>query len=1807
KTLGKKVPKKVLCYFPIIPRLQRLYKSSHTANEMIWHATEKCTEPGKMQHPVDGKAWKNFDAKYSDFAKEPRNVRLRRFLKKPHKWRSSRELNGQTDNRDPPKEFGRDEILAQLDRLPMRLTGKHSSYGGVKIKRNVLVELNWTKQSIYNELEYWSFLTLRHNLDIMHIEKNVLEAILNTLLMNEKPKDTAKARQNLQRLGIQSGLWLGQTKNGKCLKPQTAYSFTTENQKKFCQFIKGVKLPDGFRSCFKHKVTDNDTNIMGLKSHDCHIMMQQALEGGPIRPRWMFPFERYMKKIKCYVRNKAKPEGSIAEGYVAEEALTLSYHYFRDVTMKFNRFDRNVDPPPPTCQFQVFRSVCKSIGLRSVIRFDAQELKKVKRLYPNKDMKEEFPDWFGSQIRQHHVDNDKYPKVSTTNKLFALACGPKWTPISVNSCVVDGVRYFVHSRDERRTTQNSGIYSPGPDGEMYYDGQSMKVDAPPDIIDVVDEDDDIIDDEDALPHDLADSDDEDLINVDDDGVDKMSADVAQSYSGDGGGEDRPPPHHVPTGCEGCFANRGPEGAESGAHYRYWGQLSFYVYFIITQFDLRPHMESSDWTVIDAGIQQHLQKAYNTTRLLLRPTIGNIARAAQNRQNRAKSTVISRQGSWSLARLRDEMRLSSATQEYRSLVDTFFVAYTVNGVFTRDEDRLIYDEMRRMEATSTYTDDEINLLARMGKQRGHIPGVDRFESAGASGSGGSGNDEESADDQEDEDENGDDDSYDMSPMKMCHGGTNYLSENYVGPTVSLGNVSLASVPRRTFSSDKSLGKDHPLILMPEFSPRVTPETRLTRVIPLCVGATPHQWPKISSDTGRSREQEIASTNWCLPMFQQTLDGPARGWFDRLPNRCIDNWMDLREAFVERFALRRKCCKDPTKVAKIISAFVSNSKCPELARRFSDQVSQTVTEMMRRVDDFVKLEEVFKNTELPKGEHPERPAVTQFRGSRPPRHSYGSRPSRADIYRRGDHYQPYVTPRAPDRRYDNRRREFNHLRLDSLTMLTSEILATELQLRLPPCPPTVAPPQKKNMDRKLNHLIKDMRQRGGDRGRQTGNNNGQRKVINKVQQSNNGLKRKSLYKKFEEWIDVPITFPSVSTDDVSDEPLIVEAKVEVYWIRRVFVDQGAAVQVMFEHCFDNLSSDIKARLAPTQTELVGFSGEQLIPIGKIELKHDEVSNTKRNRYHMRPGKADILMPMVGKKGGGTRGNGKRNGRDKEPEHGRRRKNNMDVFAWQPSDIEGVPRRLVRNALNVNHSVPLVTQKQRVLGTEKSKMVTREVEEWVKAGIVRPVKYPTWISNPILVKKADDTWKMCIDFKNLNSACPKDYFPLPEIDLKIEAPSRTYCYVKMPFGLKNVGATYQRLIDSAFQTHLGEGKFLGYMVTSEGIRANPKKTKAIADMQSPKILKEMQSLSGKLAALNRFLSRSAERSLPFFETLKNITKENKKDYRWTEEAEHAFQELKKFILELPTLTTLKLKETLFVYLATSHDVVSNVITYQPIKKILNKPEVSGKLAKYVVELGAYNITYIPQTAVKGKILADFIKEIPTRTQHIEACNLAGEKDSKGWTLYTDGASSQKGVRAGLVLIDPSGTEYTYAIRLPSTNNEAEYEALLVGLRIARKMKVQTLDVKEVSTIAEEEEDNWMTPIIKCLEEGVWPTDENKSRTLRMKIGQEVHEGACGLHAGARSVVAKIIRQGYYWPTMHRDTKEVVDKYNRTQLVNDPFKSRCEKWKIKHMNTSVVHPQANGLVERANKSLMHGLKARLEKEIVGCVDELPNILWAH
>jgi hypothetical protein len=110
----------------------------------------------------------------------------------------------------------------------------------------------------------------------------------------------------------------------------------------------------------------------------------------------------------------------------------------------------------------------------------------------------------------------------------------------------------------------------------------------------------------------------------------------------------------------------------------------------------------------------------------------------------------------------------------------------------------------------------------------------------------------------------------------------------------------------------------------------------------------------------------------------------------------------------------------------------------------------------------------------------------------------------------------------------------------------------------------------------------------------------------------------------------------------------------------------------------------------------------------------------------------------------------------------------------------------------------------------------------------------------------------------------------------------------------------------------KFLGYMVLNRGIEANPEKIQAILEMQSPKTMKQLQQLTERLAALNRFISRSTDKCLPFFKILR-------KAFEWSDECEEAFSQLKKYLASSPLLSRTVLGEVLYLYLAVSPTAIS------------------------------------------------------------------------------------------------------------------------------------------------------------------------------------------------------------------------------------------------------------------------------------------------
>ncbi|GJV63119.1 hypothetical protein Tco_1473947 [Tanacetum coccineum] len=110
--------------------------------------------------------------------------------------------------------------------------------------------------------------------------------------------------------------------------------------------------------------------------------------------------------------------------------------------------------------------------------------------------------------------------------------------------------------------------------------------------------------------------------------------------------------------------------------------------------------------------------------------------------------------------------------------------------------------------------------------------------------------------------------------------------------------------------------------------------------------------------------------------------------------------------------------------------------------------------------------------------------------------------------------------------------------------------------------------------------------------------------------------------------------------------------------------------------------------------------------------------------------------------------------------------DTFVWTLTDMTGIPRFIAEHQLKTYPRIEPRVQKKRSMAPDRRKVVKAEVEEWLKSGIMKRVQYPSWVANPGLVKKADDSCRMCIDFKDLNKACSKDIYPLPEIDWKIES---------------------------------------------------------------------------------------------------------------------------------------------------------------------------------------------------------------------------------------------------------------------------------------------------------------------------------------------------------------------------------------------------------------------------------------------------------
>ncbi|XXG77965.1 hypothetical protein AAC387_Pa08g2009 [Persea americana] len=355
----KKVPHKVLRYFPLTPRLRRLYMSRKTATEMRWHS-EKRVDDGIARHPADSVEWKEFDKKYPEFAQETRNVRLGLATDGFNPF-EAKAFNGQPEREKNSLDLPGQKVLNQLEELAPVKFGKNNKrpcdYG----------ELNWTKKSILFEWPYWKCKNLRHNLDPMHIEKNICVALVGTILgIKDKNKDTEKAHKDLKNMGIRPELHLVERGDRSSLKPHAFYTLEPKHRDGFYEFLKSIKYPDGYAanlSSFFQDLYLKTQRHDDLKKMEKQIILilcklekifpptffdvmvhlsvhlpREAMLGGPVQYRWMYPIERFLKTLKGYVRNRARPEGSIVEAYIVKECLTFCSTYLRQ-TDRVEQYD----------------------------------------------------------------------------------------------------------------------------------------------------------------------------------------------------------------------------------------------------------------------------------------------------------------------------------------------------------------------------------------------------------------------------------------------------------------------------------------------------------------------------------------------------------------------------------------------------------------------------------------------------------------------------------------------------------------------------------------------------------------------------------------------------------------------------------------------------------------------------------------------------------------------------------------------------------------------------------------------------------------------------------------------------------------------------------------------------------------------------------------------------------------------------------------------------------------------------------------------------------------------------------------------------------------------------------------------------------------------------------------------------------------------------------------------------------------------------------------------------------------------------
>ena len=203
-------------------------------------------------------------------------MRHRRFLRRDHPYRNNKKsFDGTKETAVPPKHRTGLQIYAAVKTVNI-IHGKGA--GSTSYARQRTKAPLWKKRSVFFELPYWRHLDVRHAIDVMHVEKNVCDSLVGTLLdIPGKTKDTLQARKDLQDMNIRLELHPVDMDNGKKHLPPAAHNLSKKQKTAFLECLQGIKFPSGYSANMKRLVSMKDLKLVGMKSHDCHVLMTHVL------------------------------------------------------------------------------------------------------------------------------------------------------------------------------------------------------------------------------------------------------------------------------------------------------------------------------------------------------------------------------------------------------------------------------------------------------------------------------------------------------------------------------------------------------------------------------------------------------------------------------------------------------------------------------------------------------------------------------------------------------------------------------------------------------------------------------------------------------------------------------------------------------------------------------------------------------------------------------------------------------------------------------------------------------------------------------------------------------------------------------------------------------------------------------------------------------------------------------------------------------------------------------------------------------------------------------------------------------------------------------------------------------------------------------------------------------------------------------------------------------------------------------------------------------------------------------------------